>query len=383
LEVEAILAARAPPSPADKLNEYVQRKELEKTLESFLRKPIAAGGRYMVVVGPRGAGKSTLASHVLSKMGKAVLVVEIDAPSATVPELKSLVLQGALKQYASHSKSLYATTTPVKDGDLADRLKAAASARGEEGWRPTLALEITSSAGGELIKNACRVLKQLTHDQQLCHGILVLSSSFAVAELTDDKDRQHFLRVGAFSRDEASAYLDANFKAHLREEVATIAAVAAVKERILPLTTLPNKVRGLTEAVRSSTSAADFVARADAWASEFEAAAHRDVKGANTNELNIIIRNKTGQERCFPMRDLMRELINTGAPAELPTATCDLPASKFASIIRTSQEAKAVFNVDLVSKTVDFASGAHRQAAAELLPRSPVGLLGWLFGGQM
>jgi energy-coupling factor transporter ATP-binding protein EcfA2 len=322
----------------------------------------------MVVVGPRGAGKSTLVSHVLSKIGKGVLVVPIDVASATVPDLKAVVLKEALKRYAPHSGSLYATSTPVGDGDLAERLKAAANEHGEKGWRPTLVLEITSSGDGALIKSACTVLKQLTHDRPLCHGLLVLSSSFAVAEVTDDDERQCFLRVGAFSRDEASTYLDENLKARLPEEVASDAAVAEVKKRILPLTTLPKKVGGLTNAVRGSTSEADFLARAEAWASELEAAARRDVQGAVTNALNTFIRDKTGKERCFAMRDLMRELLDAGEPVKLPTATYDVPPDMFASKIRTSQAAKAVFNVDLVSKTVDFASAAHRQAAAELLP---------------
>jgi hypothetical protein len=378
LEVEAILAASAPPSAADKFDVYVQRDELEETLESFLCKPITSTGSYMVVVGPRGAGKSTLVSHVLSKIGKGVLVVPIDVASATVPELKALVLKEALKQYAPHSRSSYATSTPVEGGDLAQRLEAAAKARGEEGWRPTLALEITSSGDGALIKNSCTVLKQLAHDEPLCHGLLVLSSSFAVAELTDDDQRQCFLRVGAFSRDEASAYLDENLKARLPKEVATVAAIAAVKERILPLTTLPKKVGGLTEAVRGSTSAADLSARADAWASELEAAAREEVDSADTDELNTFIRDKTGKERCFTTRDLMRELLDTGGPVKLPNkATYDVSSKKFASKIRASPAAKAAFNVDLISKTVDFASGAHRKAAADLLqPPPPTGLSG-------
>jgi hypothetical protein len=121
----------------------------------------------------------------------------------------------------------------LKDGGLAERLKAAADAgckkRGVKGWRPTLVLEITQSGDKDLIKNACNLLKLITHDKALCHGILVLSSSFAVAELPEDEDRQRFLRVGTFSRDEASAHLEANLKANLPVEVATVAAVAAVK----------------------------------------------------------------------------------------------------------------------------------------------------------
>jgi len=368
LEVAAILAARARPSAADKFHVYVERAELEDTLESFLREPITAGSSYMVVVGPRGSGKSTLVSHVLSKMGEGTLVVPI---KATASDLESLVLRAALKQYEPHSRSVFSTTTPVEGGDLAERLKAAANARGEEGWRPTLVLEITESGNSALVRSACTLLKGLTHDQPLCHGLIVLSSSFAVAELPDDGGRQRFLRVGAFSHGEASAHLDANFKAHLPEKVATVEAVTAVKERILPLTTLPKYVSAFTTAVLGSKSEADFLARMEAWASEFKAAARRDVRGADTKEVNDRIRDKIGQERRFPMRDLMRELLDTGVPVQLPTASFDLSSSTFASTIRTSQEAKAVFHVDLVSKTVDFASGAHRKAAAEQLPPPP------------
>jgi hypothetical protein len=336
-------------------------------------------------------------SHVLSKIGAGVLVVKIDVPSATVPELKALVLKTALKPYAP-SKSWFATSKPLEDGDLAERLKVAADAGREEGraegWLPTLAFEITSSGDGTLIKNACTVLKELAADQPLCHGLLVLSSSFAVAELTDDRDRQLFLRVGEFSHGEASEFLDAQFKAHVPDEIATVAAVTTVKERILPLTTLPSSVRRLTQELVGSTNEADFVARAEAWASKVEAAARMDIEGADKDGLNIFILGKTEKNRCFTMRDLMRELLDTGGPIKLASATYNVPPRVFASKIRTSDEAKAAFNLDLVSKTVDFASSAHRKAAAELLPPPPAAellppapptspLSRWLFGRRM
>jgi hypothetical protein len=134
--------------------------------------------------------------------------------------------------------------------------------------------------------------------------------------------------------------------------------------------------------VLGSESEEDLQVRAKTWASEFEASALTDVASTDTDVLNTLVRDKTGKERCFTMCDLMRELLDTGAPVRLPNARFDLPAAMFASTIRTSLEAKKVFDVDLVSKMVDFASGAHRQAAAELLPQSSVGPLRWLFGGR-
>jgi DNA polymerase III delta prime subunit len=387
LEVAAILAAHAPLSAANESQVYVQRDEVEKTLKSFVERINPYG--YMVVVGPRGAGKSTLVSHVLKEMGKGVLVVQVKNQSATVPELKDCVLKAALDQYAPHKESEHATTTPVKDRDLAERLKTAANAGRKEDdkevWLPTLAFEITSSGDGTLIKNVCTILKEVAADLPLCHGLLVLSSSFAVAELTADRARQHFLRVGAFSHDEASAYLDAQFKARVPDEIATVAALTTVKDRILPLTTLPSYIRGLTQELSDSTNEADLVACAETWASQFEAAVRTDVEGASNSVFNIFIRDETGKERCFTTRDLMRKILDTSAPVKLPSATYEVPLHMFASKIRTSDEAKAAFNVDLVSKTVDFASAAHRKAAAELLASSSSSsLLSWrLFGRRM
>jgi hypothetical protein len=366
-EVNAIIAARAPPPVVDGLQTYVRRPELEDALESFLRKPITGGGTYMVVVGARGAGKTTLVKHVLSKVGNGVLLVPIGKVSSTEADLDAHIMQAALDEYAPQVKSPFAFSEPMKPCNLAKRLASAAGARGE-GWRPTIVIDMTSSGDSALIKAVCARLKLIAHDEPLCHGILVLSRAFAVAELTDDATRQTFLRVGSFSRDEASAHLDANFKALVTKEVATVAAVAAVEERIFPLTTLPTFMNSVVTKLVGSTSEAEFVARAEAWASDFEAKAREDVRGA----LAVVVRVDDGVEKDkpLPMRNLMRELVNADAPVKLPTAKYNVSAKQFASKIRESDEAKATFHVDLVAKTVEFASSAHRSAAAELLSGS-------------
>jgi hypothetical protein len=259
----------------------------------------------------------------------------------------------------------------ARKGELYERLAQATRAYraahpGEPHWRPVV-FDINKSGNSELIVSVCGHAKQLAHDKGLCHAIIVLSSSFAVAALPADPVRQEFVRVGTFSREEASAVLDASF-ATLPEgkEVASDAAIAAVKARVLPLTTLAKFVARVADELRGSASEADLCARAEAWASAFEAAARMDVKGA----LGVVacvdtICDGKKEDRAVPMFNLMRDLLDAGAAVELPTANYIVTAESFAAKIRESNAGKATFDVDLVAKTVDFATGAHRAAAAE------------------
>jgi hypothetical protein len=88
-----------------------------------------------------------------------------------------------------------------------------------------------------------------------------------------------------------------------------------------------------------------------------------DVTGA----LKVVIRVDDGivKDRAVLMCNLMRDLVNGGAPVALPTVKYNVPAKLFAAKIRESDQAKAAFAVDLVYQTVDFANGAHRSAAAQ------------------
>ena len=91
-----------------------------------------------------------------------------------------------------------------------------------------------------------------------------------------------------------------------------------------------------------------------------------DVKGA----LGVVacvdtICDGKKEDRAVPMFNLMRDLLDAGAAVELPTANYIVTAESFAAKIRESNAGKATFDVDLVAKTVDFATGAHRAAAAE------------------
>jgi hypothetical protein len=327
--------------------------------------PAQAYQRRRHVVGADGAGKTTFVKHVLSKVGSGVLLVPIGKVSSTEADLDPHIMRQARKQYAPQAESHFASSEPMKGDTITVRLASAAEARGE-GWRPTIVRDMTSLGDGALIKAVCAKLKAIAHDEPLCHGILVLSSAFAVAELTDDPWRQMCLRVGSFSREEASAYLDANFRPRVPKEAVTTAAAAAVKERIFPLTTLPTFMTSAVRKLVGSTSEAEFVARAEAWASDFEARARDDVRRA----LAVVVRVDDGvaEGKPLPMRNLMRELVDADAPAKAADSQVRCSAQGLcAATIRTSRAARATLHVDLVGKTVEFASSAHRTAVVDEL----------------
>jgi energy-coupling factor transporter ATP-binding protein EcfA2 len=360
METDAILAVRVPPPAADEVNRYVLRRELEAALEAYVKQPFSEAGAYLVLYGPRGAGKSTLVEHVLSESGAGIVVVKTgDAQSA---DLDTLVVDTALEQHRKAQPGTYVLAKALK-GQLYARLAQATQAYraahpDEPHWRPTVVFDIDKSGDSKLIASVCTHAKLLAHDKGLCHAIIVLSSSFAVAAMPADPARQKFLRVGSFSREEASAVLDKAL-ATLPKEVASDAAVAAVKARVLPLTTLAKFIAEVAAELRGSASEADLRARAEAWASALEAAARKDVQGVLT------IAHITQNGREFTVADLMRDVLDAGAPVELPTANYGVRARQFAAAIRETDEGRATFDVDLVAKTVDFATGAHRSAAAE------------------
>jgi hypothetical protein len=75
----------------------------------------------------------------------------------------------------------------------------------------------------------------------------------------------------------------------------------------------------------------------------------------------------SGEPSRFRVANLMREILAAGKPVKLPSALCKIKAATFAAKIRTTYGGKPTFDVDLVGRTVDFASGAHRAAAAEVV----------------
>jgi ABC-type oligopeptide transport system ATPase subunit len=69
----------------------------------------------MIVVGPSGAGKTTLGKHVTNKMGGGAIFVSIDDTSGTIDVLVAAVLWAALEHRAPNIRYLY-YISPLKEG---------------------------------------------------------------------------------------------------------------------------------------------------------------------------------------------------------------------------------------------------------------------------
>jgi hypothetical protein len=223
------------------------------------------------MAGTRGAGKTTLVAHVLSEAGAGIIFVSAsNAALPTADALDALVIAKALEQDHALNPTQFARDGALPGG-LAQRLKAAAEAHrlanpGEDGWLPTIVCDVPQACDGHHVKRICARLKELTCDQAACRAIVVLSSAFAVAELPDDRWRQQFVRVPAFSRGEASAALETLLLEELPKEVASEAAVGAIKTRVLSLTTLALCLENLASGLVGSASEAELLARAEASA---------------------------------------------------------------------------------------------------------------------
>ena len=63
----------------------------------------------------------------------------------------------------------------------------------------------------------------------------------------------------------------------------------------------------------------------------------------------------------------MAELLRTGRPVSINDTKYLEGAQLFAAKVRASENAKVALKVDLVNRTVDFGTAAHRSAAAEIL----------------
>ena len=184
----------------------IHRPKIALEITGYLETP--SGHGYMVVVGPRGGGKSTAAMEAVK--GRAgtigILVNEgIDIYKAITAALyESEMITNA-------TDILRTSNYEISDEkDLKSVIMKAVDMRlpHDPSWRPTIVVEIDRGTLDVLVREVAKVFKRLTVDLKAAHVILVLGDAIAAFALPNDPNRQTLVWVDDFTPDEAVTYLD-------------------------------------------------------------------------------------------------------------------------------------------------------------------------------
>mmetsp|Transcript_7355 Transcript_7355/g.7759 ORF Transcript_7355/g.7759 Transcript_7355/m.7759 type:complete len:460 (-) Transcript_7355:128-1507(-) len=191
-------------------NNYVERKDLEDQLErAFTRIP---DGRYSIVYGNKGVGKTELVTHaaIYNKKKKPSFYDKLTnlflwkadyAYRYGVIKIKVRPGQQYSDVFAQLLASVYLPIPLLNLDVLEFHMKSV-----NWWWSsiyPTFIFDVECSKVESV--NAVRAIaKDLAHT---CRCIIVLSEANAILEAGDDNSREKFIFVDEFSRDEATIYL--------------------------------------------------------------------------------------------------------------------------------------------------------------------------------
>lgn len=151
---------------------YVERPELEKKLADFLKEPRLAG-RYFVLFGPKGAGKSTVVQKVLQDRKGVILLSasNVSTKDSIIDSLSHAVIgyAGVIKNPNDFFMPLATSTVP-----------------------PVIVFEVDRGGSDDYTKGIEAVRSLAKMYAPACHCIVVLSEAGAVLQFNKDKTRAIF-----------------------------------------------------------------------------------------------------------------------------------------------------------------------------------------------
>lgn len=178
--------------------EVVHRQALNNTLMTYVTQSMQESRQYVVVVGPRGCGKSTAVIDALQGV-PGVVLVSLGTDSDVFGEIfNELGLRRGTKTTNPSLRTLVDVTKSCQQTYQA----------GNTDWQPTIVAEIDRGAADGVVLEVSKKLKRLSSDMLAAHVILVLSDANAAFALPPDPDRQEVVWVEDFTEEEAHAYLD-------------------------------------------------------------------------------------------------------------------------------------------------------------------------------
>jgi hypothetical protein len=210
--------------------QFVPRPKIEEQIMNALTYSSLKGGRYTIVYGPRGIGKTELVDHTaIGKKG----VVKVTVSSASS---KTGVIQAMAKKLLGKSTH--------SDFDI-DMFVAAVQ---KSGIIPTIIFDVERSVFRD--DDMLSTIRSLSKELALyCRCIIVLSEANAVLQFGID-DREKFIYVDEMERDEAERLIE------IKQTNITKAEMKYVFEKI---GTSPLKLINLAGLISPTYSVEDYV----------------------------------------------------------------------------------------------------------------------------
>jgi energy-coupling factor transporter ATP-binding protein EcfA2 len=175
---------------------YVHQNTLDENLSRMIGHK---GSKYLVLVGPKGAGKSTLINHVISDK-RGIIGLSLINNDHNVLERIISEICGAKKESIRPDIKVVSNIFDSVIAIERDKTKSV-------DWVPTVVVEIDRGSTDFAVNQIAREIKLLCVDRGVCRGVLVLSDALAAFALPKDP-RVEFVWVDDFAIDEAHQFYD-------------------------------------------------------------------------------------------------------------------------------------------------------------------------------
>jgi hypothetical protein len=357
-------------TPVLPVGKRVKRPELEKLILEHANTP-GGGMPYLLVVGPRASGKTTVVQHALA-----------DRPGVLCISLKDTTTEPVEAQIA---RQLGLGAGTHSDKFIAAQMKTIAQKKLPDDQPLVVVLEIERTVTPVAINTAVSALKSLSSDYDACSAIAVLSDANAAFSLTSDRARQKFLWVDALTLSEATEFFAQRGKLLTRstptqtvtpEEAAANKALIARLAGFFVILDLHAMCKALPANAMATTS--DVMDKVN----EQITAAQLQAKSA-INDLVALGADNTPRPVAYP--DLFRALLAACDAEDVHRASLSeeeraklLPVSQVIGVEQTTVPAFPAVRIivphlklchalryHLNTATFHFASEAHRQAAKD------------------
>lgn len=173
---------------------YISQPVLEEELSAFIG---IRGKEYIVVNGPKGAGKSTLVNNAILQQPFGVISLSLVTSASD--------LYNAFANDVCESKDTWGIKNVgevLRNVTEYGRRKLTSA-----DWVPTLVVEVDRASTDASVHQIARDIKLLCVDQGVCRGIIILSNALAAFALPKDP-RVEMLWVDDFSIEQANQYFD-------------------------------------------------------------------------------------------------------------------------------------------------------------------------------